>query len=46
MNKVTCGVMLLAGFLQIASAQYAGWQHSGSLDLLTMPRREFVQLAL
>ncbi len=37
MRKVVLGVLLLAGFLQAAPAQYAGWQHSGSLYILTTP---------
>jgi hypothetical protein len=36
-EKLVCGVMLLTGLLQTASAQYAGWQHSGSIYLLTTP---------
>jgi hypothetical protein len=34
-KRMVCGVMLLAGLLQTASAQYAGWQHSGSFYILT-----------
>jgi hypothetical protein len=34
-ERMVCGVMLLAGLLQTASAQYAGWQHSGSFYILT-----------
>jgi hypothetical protein len=30
-------VILLTGLLQAASAQYPGWQHSGSICLLTTP---------
>ena len=37
MNKIVCGVILLMGLLQAASAQYSGWQHSGSVYLLTTP---------
>ena len=37
MNKIVCGVILLTGLLQAASAQYSGWQHSGSIYLLTTP---------
>ena len=36
-ERIVCGVMLLTGLLQTASAQYAGWQHSGSTYLLTTP---------
>jgi len=37
MDKIVCGVILLTGLLQGASAQYSGWQHSGSIYLLTTP---------
>jgi hypothetical protein len=37
MNRVFCGAILLTGLLQAASAQYPGWQHSGSIYLLTTP---------
>jgi hypothetical protein len=37
MSSIVCGVILLAGLLQSASAQYSGWQHSGSIYLLTTP---------
>jgi hypothetical protein len=36
-RKLVCGVLLLTALLQTASAQYAGWQHSGSIYLLTTP---------
>jgi hypothetical protein len=36
-ERIVCGVILLTGLLQTASAQYAGWQHSGSIYLLTTP---------
>ena len=36
-KHVMCGVILLTGLWQTASAQYAGWQHSGSIYLLTTP---------
>ena len=35
MNKLFCGVIVSAGILYAASAPYAGWQHSGSMYLLT-----------
>jgi hypothetical protein len=35
MNKIVCGVILLAGLLPTVLAQYQGWQHSGSLYILT-----------
>jgi hypothetical protein len=37
MDKIVCGVILLTGLLQAASAQYSGWKHSGSVYLLTTP---------
>ena len=37
MNQIACGVILLTGLLQAASAQYSGWQHEGSLFILTTP---------
>jgi len=37
MNQIVCGAILLAALLPAASAQYPGWQHSGSLYLLTTP---------
>ena len=37
MEKTVCGVILFAGLLRVASAQYSGWQHSGSIYLLTTP---------
>jgi hypothetical protein len=36
-ERIVCGVILLTGLLQTASAQYSGWQHSGSIYLLTTP---------
>ncbi|MCJ7503168.1 MAG: DUF2341 domain-containing protein, partial [Acidobacteriia bacterium] len=36
-ERIVCGVILLTGLLQAASAQYSGWQHSGSIHLLTTP---------
>ena len=36
-ERIVCGVILLTGLLQAASAQYSGWQHSGSMYLLTTP---------
>jgi hypothetical protein len=36
-ERIVCGVILLTGLLQTASAQYAGWQHSGSIYILTTP---------
>jgi hypothetical protein len=36
-ERIVCGVILLTGLLQVASAQYSGWQHSGSMYLLTTP---------
>jgi len=36
-KNIMCGVILLMGLLQTASAQYAGWQHSGSIYILTTP---------
>ena len=35
MIKNVCGVILLAGLLPAALAQYPGWQYSGSINLLT-----------
>jgi len=37
MNQIACGVILLTGLLQAASAQYSGWQHEGSIFILTTP---------
>jgi len=36
-KRIACGVILLTGLLQAASAQYSPWQHSGSIYLLTTP---------
>ncbi|MEI6809379.1 MAG: DUF2341 domain-containing protein, partial [bacterium] len=36
-KSVALITVVLAGFLQTAFAQYAGWQHSGSIYLLTTP---------
>jgi hypothetical protein len=36
-ERIVCGVILLTRLLQAASAQYSGWQHSGSMYLLTTP---------
>ncbi|MCY2953082.1 MAG: hypothetical protein NTU53_14055, partial [Planctomycetota bacterium] len=36
-ERIFCGVILLPAILQTASAQYQGWQHSGSIYLLTTP---------
>lgn len=37
MNRTVCGMILLAGLSPAALAQYPGWQHSGSLYILTTP---------
>lgn len=37
MRKLIGGMVLLLGFIHTASAQYAGWQHTGSIYLLTTP---------
>ena len=36
-KKIVCGLVLLIGFLPATPAQYPGWQHSGSLCILTTP---------
>jgi len=36
-ERIVCGVILLTGYLQAASAQYSGWQHSGAIYVLTTP---------
>ena len=36
-NQVTIGLLAFLTLLQAASAQYPGWQHSGSLYILTTP---------
>ena len=36
-KRMACGVILLAALLPSASAQYQGWQHSGSIYVLTTP---------
>lgn len=35
MNQIVRGAMLLAGLLPMASAHDPGWQHAGSLSVLT-----------
>jgi hypothetical protein len=37
MNRLIFSVILVAGLVQAAPAQYSGWQHSGSMYLLTTP---------
>ena len=37
MKPIMLGVTMLSLFLQTAAAQYQGWQHSGSLYILTTP---------
>jgi hypothetical protein len=37
MRKCLCGLLLLTGCLRVALAQYPGWQHQGSLHVLTTP---------
>ena len=37
MKKWGCGLVLLMGMMQLASAQYNGWQFSGTMWLLTTP---------
>lgn len=37
MRQRLCGLMLLTGLLEVALAQYPGWQHQGSLYVLTTP---------
>ena len=37
MHRMVCSMILITGLLQAASAQYQGWQHSGSIYLLTTP---------
>jgi len=44
MNQIVCGAILLARFCR-RLAQYPGWQHSGSLYLLTRRRRESAGLS-
>ena len=37
MKPTLLGTVMLALLLQTASAQYQGWQHAGSLYILTTP---------
>jgi hypothetical protein len=37
MNRLMIGVVMFLGLLAPAPAQYAGWQHSGSIFLITTP---------
>jgi hypothetical protein len=37
MDAIVCGMILLMGLAQTAPAQYSGWQHEGSMYVLTAP---------